>query len=360
MPRPSFALPLAIAVVLAAASLADGATLYVASNGEDSLLHPCPPGSCTSKESPCRSISCAVRSAAPGDTIVVGPGRYGDLNGNGTLGEAGEEAPTPQCACMLAIDKPLTLVSSAGAAATIIDARSAAVEANVRINTSDATLGKARKGFTVTSTNISWPRSIGVAIDASSRIRIEGNQIVDGRRSLPSGPTWPPGYGIDMQLPSSDVVIQGNQVVEWTNQGILANGSNIIVRRNVMSLNYLGIDANGSTSVIGNIAVGNEIIGIGLNDSSFAIGNAALGSDAGIVAAFGMTGVATNNNLMGNQYGIENDGVAGLPATENYWGAATGPGPDPADEMRNLDANAAAIVTPFATKPFSIRVAIKP
>ena len=43
------------------------------------------------------SITCAIRSATPGDTIIVGPGRYRDLNNSGVLGDAtGEERNCPQ------------------------------------------------------------------------------------------------------------------------------------------------------------------------------------------------------------------------------------------------------------------------
>ena len=59
-------------------------TLSVANNGLDSAT-------CGSSAAPCRSISQAIANASEGDTIVVGPGRYGDLNGNRIFGEVGEE-----------------------------------------------------------------------------------------------------------------------------------------------------------------------------------------------------------------------------------------------------------------------------
>src|SRR5512132_1509340 len=54
-------------------------TLTVANNGLDS-------DTCGSSAAPCRSISQAIDNASEGDTLVVGPGRYGDLNGNRILG----------------------------------------------------------------------------------------------------------------------------------------------------------------------------------------------------------------------------------------------------------------------------------
>src|SRR5262247_2574920 len=63
--------------------------LSVANNGIDSTT-------CGSSGAPCRSISQAIAHASEGDTVVVGPGRYGDLNGNRILGEVGEE-PRGRC-----------------------------------------------------------------------------------------------------------------------------------------------------------------------------------------------------------------------------------------------------------------------
>ena len=50
--------------------------------------------SVTVRTAPCRSISRGIANAADGDTIVVGPGRYGDLDRDGTLSEPNEEGPS--------------------------------------------------------------------------------------------------------------------------------------------------------------------------------------------------------------------------------------------------------------------------
>jgi len=71
----------AIAFSLAAALPVQAATRYAANNGLDS--NPC------TKTAPCRSITKTMSVAAEGNTIIVGPGLYGDLNRDGIVGNAG-------------------------------------------------------------------------------------------------------------------------------------------------------------------------------------------------------------------------------------------------------------------------------
>jgi len=59
--------------------------ILVTNNAIDSLT-------CGTKTEPCRSISQAIDNANTGDHILVGPGRYGDLNGDGDFNDPGEEA----------------------------------------------------------------------------------------------------------------------------------------------------------------------------------------------------------------------------------------------------------------------------
>ena len=81
----------ALITTLLGTSVVDAATLHVANNGIDS-------DTCGAGSAPCRSISRAIVNAAAGDTIVVGPGRYGDLNGDGSFGGPGEEPLQPAAA----------------------------------------------------------------------------------------------------------------------------------------------------------------------------------------------------------------------------------------------------------------------
>ena len=67
---------------------AAAATLWTSNVGSDS-------GSCGTSSSPCRSISQAIENATDGDTIWVGPGHYGDVNGDGNFTGPGDEQPEP-------------------------------------------------------------------------------------------------------------------------------------------------------------------------------------------------------------------------------------------------------------------------
>jgi hypothetical protein len=76
--------------VVAVGTTAAAATLWTSNVGSDS-------GSCGASASPCRSISQAIANASDGDTIWVGPGHYGDVNGDGTFTGPGDEQPIETC-----------------------------------------------------------------------------------------------------------------------------------------------------------------------------------------------------------------------------------------------------------------------
>ncbi len=88
--------------VLGAGTFVEAKVLYVANNGLDSA-------SCGLLASPCRSLTQAIANASANDRIIVGPGRYGDLNEDRILGNSpGEENPpggTASCFCIIHINK---------------------------------------------------------------------------------------------------------------------------------------------------------------------------------------------------------------------------------------------------------------
>jgi hypothetical protein len=306
-----------------------GATLYAANNGVDGP-------NCGTSANPCRSITRTMANAAIGDTIMVRPGKYGsDLDGNGVHGEPGEEVPA--FGAMLAIYKPLIVLSTDGAAATLIDARNVpdtvAANVNVLIVTGDAEFGRPGHGFTVTNT--AGRRAGGIAPQGTN-VKVRGNLVLY-TSSVVSG-----GVGIDAEALPYDILIEGNQVIGW-NVGIYIRSASETASKNHVSLCDIGIVAQGG-NVVGNVVIGTNFA-IGLESAGSATGNAVHGNGVGFDVfppATGLfTGSVRKNNIFGNaspivggsSCGLVNEGVPGLTATNNYWGASTGPGGDPADAV---------------------------
>jgi hypothetical protein len=144
-------MPLAVVLILGAATPAAAATLKVAVYGSDSA-------SC-GWESPCRTISQAMENAASGDTILVGPGHYGDVSGNGEFTGPGDEHADPNAGsvngvpnpgCVVCITKPLHIYSRQGAATTIIANHSQSpYGSTVMISSPGVEFGALGAGFTL-------------------------------------------------------------------------------------------------------------------------------------------------------------------------------------------------------------------
>lgn len=349
MPRPMRRTPLTTIVVLAVAASAHGGTLYVANNGVDGP-------SCGPKTSPCRSISLAVNTnAADGDTIMVGPGRYSaDLDGDGILGDSpGEE--TGGFGCMVLIARPVTVVSTNGAGSTIIDATNVSTGCNVGIIADGTTFGKPGKGFWVTQTKVASGDGVqSVAMNAV----IAGNQVIGNN---------PAGTGVGIHAlagsGSKSALIEANQVFGWT-AGIRAEADATTVLKNQVSRCAAGIDAHGASVVTANVMTDNLVEGANVHDQAKVTGNAFLGGNFGVHFHFNanFTGVVEKNNFTGNHgCGVFNESGAAIVALNNYWGAATGPGPAPADQVGgSCEFSGTTTAAPFATKPFQVKAPIKP
>jgi hypothetical protein len=336
--RTRFVLLAAMMFVLVSA--ARGATLYAANNGVDSPA-------CGASATPCRSITQTIANAAAGDTIQVRAGRYSaDLNVNGTYGEPGEEVPA--FGAMLAIYKPLIILSTDGAAATIIDATRVIVDTGVLIVTGDAEFGRPDHGFTVTNP----AGRFGIALQGTN-LKVRGNQVVETRS--PSS-----GFGIDAEDLPYVILIEGNQVIGW-NFGIFIHTAGETASKNQVSVcRTICIFADGG-NVVGNVVTGvGSSEGIALDSAASAIGNAVYGHSLGISVGSSFTGVVQKNNVFGNRdCGLHNSGAVGVTATHNYWGAATGPGADPADDVCNQNGGTTTTI-PFATARFAINPSFEP
>jgi hypothetical protein len=344
-PVPAHLHTFVVAAVLALAvpSLAHGATRFVADTGNDG------PNCGLALTSACRSITQAIELAAPGDTILVGPGRYGDLNGNGVLGEPGEElgylTPPASCSCVLRIEKPVIVISSGGAAVTMIDGRTVDVIQNVFLTTPSGEFGRPGKGFTVTNT--AYTDGSGIVLD-SGEVMVRGNQVIYTRTGFPNG------NGI-ITVNDAAIRIEGNQVMNWA-FGIQVRGAATVSKNQLMNNRY-GVRATGG-NIVGNVATSN-CTGFGLSGTATAVSNAAYVNRCnGFEVAAPFSGVFTKNNMVGNAFcGLDNRLVPDLTATNNYWGAATGPGTPPADAVCNDIGS--TTTSPFATKPFTVRI-LKP
>jgi len=336
-------------------AIVDAATRHVEITGVDGP-------SCGSKASPCRSIGQAIANATDGDSVVVGPGVYGDLNGDGVLGASGEENPnlfSPGCDCVLALNKAVKLTSSGGAAATVIDARTIASGTNVRVVAgARAQFGKPGKGFTVTNTAASAGN--GITIDAD-QVMIAGNQLI-GPGSAASSFT---GSGIVTVDADETILITGNQVIGWSDGIIVSNAGKTVSKNNVSQNNFAGILAAGTSAspanVTGNVATANNR-GIQVGSAVNVVGNAAYANSLGIRinSSQSPNPVVTHNNIFANRScGLSNTASGQIDASENYWGAATGPGAFPADGVC-IVVQSTVTTAPFATAPFKVKAPIKP
>src|SRR5262249_42493591 len=138
-----------------------------------------------------------------------------------------------------------------------------------------------------------------------------------------------------------EVVIKRNQVMHWSD-GIYIDSANKTVRKNQISLNLHGLTAT-PPLVVGNVITANRFGGIDASGTGKVVGNAMYDNGGYGLFVFGDNPTIERNNMVGNGYGgfdfdnvrqyncgLANWGIADLVAANNYWGAATGPGNDPA------------------------------
>jgi hypothetical protein len=331
--------------LLALSHSASGATLFAANQGVDS-------GTCGGVKTPCRSISQTIANAVDGDTIVVGPGHYGDLNGDDDFADPGEEAAEigTGCDCAVKIDKRVTVKSRDGAAATVIDGDGQVVStvSLVGAGATGASFGATQAGFTVRG---GQGAGVFVEIDAlNARVTgnlAEGNAgdgfivVGNGARVTSNRAIGNAGNGIqlsgDDQLATDDVA-NGNTMSGF----LVLFGAGVQVQKCVAS---------------GNVAAGFTAT---LADAAFrsvaAVGNGADGLFFdGATGSVTLSSFAGNARIAGTNCGVTNNSGQTLATTSVYWGAATGPGADPADLACVSGAGSVLTTTPFKTGEIKIR-----
>jgi hypothetical protein len=311
------------AMILAAS--AGAKTVYVANDGLDGVA-------CGTKAAPCRSITQGIARASTGDTVSVGPGRYGDLDADGNLGEPGEENGSD---AVVDVDKVLRVFSSDGADATAITAVGVAgVDAFVRLSAEGSVFGKRNGGFTILGDGAGTGiESVGAATSivgnvvlATNRgISIGGPESVatDNRASL---------CGTGMYLSGAGCLASRNALVGNLSEGIHVEGIGCTLDANVLVANTIGLGTDSSdvtirrTLLAGNLAYGASIVGSGFRvESSTFYGNG-------------------DELAMDPNCAIFSESA--IDATGNYWGSPLGPGHDPAD----LVCSDTVTSVPFATK----------
>jgi hypothetical protein len=375
--------------------IADAATVRVAVNGVDGQQ--CGIG----KNGACRTITQAIDNAAAGDTIEVGPGRYGDVDGDGQFVTPGDEPAQVDtgCDCVVhvPVDKRVVIVSRLGAAATVIHAGGASAKV-VDIDAAGTVFGKPKKGFTLTGSGDSRgfdsaAPDLTVAGNITVRNGNHGMRISGDRLAL-SGNQAAANQGSGFQLDGArDVVATGNvangnaedgfsQVNRGTYAGntAIANGGagfsqqdDDVTYRASNALGNAGagfeVNQGDRTVLVGVLAQGNGSgIETGGDDvvvsKSSVVGNRGFGI---IVDADGQRLTVTKTNVFGNgadgtdpafaNCGIASAGGGPLTLTSVFWGDAGGPGDDPADRLCLLVPHASVIDEPILTKELKVKPA---
>ncbi len=385
-----------LALTVLATDAAHGANLRVAMDGSDGPT-------CGAKKAPCRTITQALENAKPGDRIRVAPGRYGDLNGypidlGGPGPVEGEESGggQPSCDCYLDLDKPITVESEEGPAATILHGGSrfgsngceegGSPYANatdvVRISSDGVTLGGKGRGFTIVGgcRGVFLPLPDGDGV--REKVRIEGNLFAGLQRI---------GVGMAYNILCRGCVLRGNVFTgnqrRLNRQTVVHPYEDAEIRENAWIAEVQGevehiwlvsdskVERNlsiakgrdgiprASGSVRGNVATLNSFAGFqrlrGKVQDNFATANRrgfrevggpsyrknhAIGNTGPGLSALSGGASFVKGNVFGN--GVGEPSVS-LPATNcgadiktgspdlsgNFWGDAAGPGAEPGDRV---------------------------
>ena len=368
-----YPLLLAFAIVFAPPSLAQEQTrsvIRVANNGTDTPT-------CGTRIKPCRSISFGIVNAQDGDLVLVGPGHYGDIDGDLQYTTSGDEMANLGLGCVICIQKSVSVASTDGAKVTVIDRaafepppgaiRPPELRSTVLISASGVSLGGNGSGFTIYGHS-----ATAVRVEAAQGdIRVIGNVALNGGFALFPGNG--PLFAAQNTVRNTDIGMQAtsdSQVVVVDNfaEGNSATGFSITglgqhrLARNTAIANQVGFFlGEGRYSITSNVASANEF-GFVTHDSGHIFSrNTAVGNDVGFNFNDDTPPTVSNsfhtNNMIGNHFcGLSNNSGKRINARNNYWGSRTGPGLKPADAVCNLlsptGVPSTTIVVPFALSPF--------
>ncbi len=391
----------AAAAVLLLAGPVAATSLRVSSNGTDSAT--CGGGA----NPPCATIGQAVTNATDGDSILVGPGRYAGLtvtkavrlssaNGTGgaiitsqmTLGTDGIVFGKP--------GKGFSLNPGSGNSAVVVTGNAVTVRGNVlsdcmlgidvtgndavvrdnsfdgcttaiRIAGSGAQVRGNRSGYAGIAGVVLESASSGADVRENRMYGPSGVAIVIGgsdhlvRRNLIHGT---PGGGFTVTGVPTGVQLLQNVVVSSSSPAYNLSAGNgwVLIGNAAFNNNAPGfyLTAGSTFTVIGNVAIGNATYGMFVSNGNDHVlkDNTAIDNQGdGILVAGSGTGVGVSGgNLYGNtsNCGLYNSSPNPVTADKVYWGAASGTGLDPADDVcGNI---AAVTVTNPAAKAASIKL----
>jgi hypothetical protein len=277
---------------------------------------------------PCRTITQAIQNANPLDVILVGPGIYGEFDGDGSFENPAEEPAEIGfgCNCVVKVDKRVTLLSRRGIGTAVIhygvgdnNARIVAILAsNVTMIGFSVVGGEARRLSTYSSPT-------GIAInDGVNNVRLILNEVEDsgifgfilgnGSGNILSS-NRASGHSVNYEISGSndilvsnfannayagfDVLGDGNRLVSnrtfniksiaGSGDGFFIQGSHNLLSRNVAAASQPYIwdghgfhepfGSGGSNTYVGNMAVANGVTGFTLETGpSLLVSNAAIGN----------------------------------------------------------------------------------
>jgi parallel beta-helix repeat protein len=250
---------------------------------------------------------------------------------------------------MIKINKRLTLKSSDGVAVTVLDGGGIEIRA-VLIEADGVVFGGRGQGFTITNAG-----STGVVVDASDGT-VVGNIAMHNGLNLNDG----------FLILGSGHTISKNSALGNIRAGFSISGSGHTVSDNMATGNFFGFELSFSGQFTHNVASSNgDAGGLIINNAGvIEIRRNAVTGNRGIgLQVFNRDATITENNIFGNgttgsNCGLLNVSGTVLMAPKNFWGAASGPGPDPADAVGEACGGHPdpTSVDPVATKPFNIPV----
>lgn len=391
----------ALLALAVASARCEAKSIHVAANGAN--IAQCGTGA----NLPCETIAHAVSLAADGDSIVIGAGSHAGATIDKRVAiwsGAGQGAAVVTDTLVLTADgivvgklgkglsfrAPATAVSASANNITIrgnffnggnigVDAAGTGIAVRdnsfnscstcVRVNGTGASVRRNRFGFVGTTAILLGATSSAADVRENRMSGPGGNAVViDGvnhlvRRNLVHGSGGP---SITSTGSPTAVRLVDNLVVGASSPGYwLSGGSGWVLHRNAaISCNAPGfyIETGADDNLIGNVASGNTVYGFLIRAGSGQVikDNTAVGnnSDGIVISSVGPSTpiFLSGGNVYGNanNCGLFNSSGTTVTADKVYWGAASGPGADPADTVCGDVAN--TVVTNPAAKPASIKL----